>query len=95
MSQDDSPRPDLAEELPQRIRHFRRRAGLKGIELAAAIGMVPSSVSQFERGRRLPDIPTLQKIAGACGVTLATLLHASLDDFAPDADENTPPPAAA
>jgi transcriptional regulator with XRE-family HTH domain len=70
----------MARQLPRRIRHFRRAAGLKGIELAAAIGMVPSSVSQFERGRRTPDIPTCERIAAACGVDLQTLLHAPIED---------------
>lgn len=80
VSQAEPPRPEMAVQLPRRIRHFRRKAGLKGIELAALIGKVPSSVSQFERGRRIPDIVTLEQIAQACGVDLQTLLYAPIED---------------
>jgi transcriptional regulator with XRE-family HTH domain len=64
--------PSLSSELAHRIRFWRKRAGLKGIELAAALNLSPSAISQWERGHASPSHETLERVAIACGIDLVT-----------------------
>lgn len=57
-----------------RIRTFRERSGLQGQELAAALGLDPSAISNIERGKRHVKTEELAKIASALGVSPLTLL---------------------
>ncbi len=57
-----------------RIRTFRERAGLQGQELAAALGLDPSAISNIERGKRHVKTDELAKIASALGVSPLSLL---------------------
>lgn len=57
-----------------RIRTFRESAGLQGQELAAALGLDPSAISNIERGKRHVKTDELAKIASALGVSPLTLL---------------------
>jgi len=62
-----------------RIRTSRKAAGLTQSELAEAIGVEPESVNRIENGKLNPARETLQKVAAALGVKLASLL----DDDSP------------
>jgi HTH-type transcriptional regulator/antitoxin HipB len=55
------------------IRAARRRAGLSQAELAAALGVRQSSVSQWERGSTRPSTDHL--------LALTSVLHCTLLDF--------------
>ena len=52
------------------VREARRRAGLTQAELADRAGTKQSVISMYERGRRLPDLDTLQRLVAACGLEL-------------------------
>jgi transcriptional regulator with XRE-family HTH domain len=59
--------------LSEAIRAARRRAGLSQAELAAALGVRQSSVSQWERGSTRPSTDHL--------LALTSVLHTTLLDF--------------
>lgn len=45
------------------LREWRERAGLTQFQAAVELGIDPSPLSKFERGRRLPGFTTIKKIA--------------------------------
>jgi transcriptional regulator with XRE-family HTH domain len=59
--------------LGTRIRALRLERALQQRQLAEKAGLTPSMVSQIESGRLTPSLHTLGKLAGALGVTIATL----------------------
>ncbi|WP_172561207.1 helix-turn-helix domain-containing protein [Vibrio parahaemolyticus] len=60
---------------PQRLKQARNRVGISQRELGIRMGMDPSSASgrmnHYEKGRHMPDIGTLQKLAQELGVPVA------------------------
>lgn len=56
------------------IRELREARGLMQKDLAKLIGVAPSTFSQYETGKRQPDISTLQLIARALDVTIDELV---------------------
>jgi transcriptional regulator with XRE-family HTH domain len=52
------------------IREARRRAGLTQAELAKRAGTSQPAIARYERARSMPDLPTLHRIAEACGLEL-------------------------
>lgn len=60
-----------------RIRESRKAKSLTMKELAQKIGVVESTVSMYETGKREPDYATLGKIADALNVTIDYLLGRS------------------
>jgi uncharacterized protein len=59
------------------LRAARERAGLSQAELARRSGVAQSVVSAYEAGKRQPALPTLAKLIGATGHTLAINLERS------------------
>jgi transcriptional regulator with XRE-family HTH domain len=53
---------------------LRRKAGLSQAALAAAVGVTPMSVSNYEAGRNGPSTRTMVAIAETLGVTVDDLL---------------------
>ena len=75
-----------------RIAWARKRKGMKGKELAAAPGMHPVTISNFERGTDRPSLDALQRIAAVLGVSIGWLLmepepEAGPVFFSPEADD--------
>lgn len=62
---------DTTPTLGNTIRDIRRRNKLTAVEIARRAGISASHLSLIETGHITPQIPTLDKIAGALGVTLA------------------------
>jgi transcriptional regulator with XRE-family HTH domain len=62
--------------LGQRIKAFRAERALQQRQLAEKAGLTPSMLSQIESGRLTPSLPTLGKLAGALGVSIASLFGA-------------------
>ncbi|HFQ4960332.1 TPA: helix-turn-helix domain-containing protein [Vibrio vulnificus] len=60
---------------PQRLKQARNRVGISQRELGIRLGMDPSSASgrmnHYEKGRHMPDVGTLQKLAQELGVPVA------------------------
>lgn len=62
----------------QKIAEARKRYGLSQLDLANAIGTTQQQVAKWESGKVDPRVSSLEKIAGALGVSLSFLL--GLDD---------------
>ncbi|ELK9269910.1 MULTISPECIES: helix-turn-helix domain-containing protein [Vibrio] len=60
---------------PQRLKQARNRVGISQRELGIRLGMDPSSASgrmnHYEKGRHMPDVGTLKKLAKELGVPVA------------------------
>ena len=63
----------MSTSLGGRIKALRLERDLQQRQLAEKAGLTPSMVSQIESGRLTPSLNTLGKIAGALGVSIATL----------------------
>nr|WP_306304292.1 helix-turn-helix transcriptional regulator [Proteus faecis] len=61
--------------LPERLRQARKKAGLSQKDLGVKAGMDESSASgrmnHYEKGRHVPDIETLRKLATILNVPLS------------------------
>lgn len=62
---------DLAKRLGAHLRALRNQQGLTLEQVSAQSGLPAESLSRFERGRTLPSLRTLERIAAGLGVTLA------------------------
>jgi len=60
--------------IPDRLKAARTKAGITQRELGIRIGMEPSSASgrmnHYEKGRHIPDIDTLKRMADELGVPI-------------------------
>jgi transcriptional regulator with XRE-family HTH domain len=65
-------------ELAARIRYFRKKAGLRGFELATACQVTPSAVTRWETGDSEPSHENLARVARACGVDMAEFWSAPI-----------------
>jgi len=74
----------VSESLALKLRVLRAEQGLTIEEAAARAGVAPETISDAERGRRHPYLPTLRKIAKGYGVPVEELL--SVEDPAPLGD---------
>ena len=63
-------------EIGRRIRDARRKIGMTQLELATATGIRRPNVARLERGGNTPTLETLQRVAAALGVSVASLVSA-------------------
>ncbi|MFO8012168.1 MAG: XRE family transcriptional regulator [Phycisphaerae bacterium] len=61
--------------IPERLGYARERAGLKQLQVCETTGIGPSSLSEFENGRREPSLAQLQKLASAYRRSLSFFLE--------------------
>ena len=61
--------------LGDRIKALRAERQLQQRQLAEKAGLTPSMVSQIESGRLTPSLHTVGKLAGALGVSIASLFE--------------------
>ena len=59
--------------LGARLREVRRQRGITLKQVAEAVGVTESFVSQVERGTANPSVATLRRMAEALGETVASL----------------------
>lgn len=57
------------------IYKYRKCQEMTQRELAEAVGVTPSAITQYETGTRKPDIVTLKKLAAALHCTTDQLLE--------------------
>ncbi|MDY7103619.1 MAG: XRE family transcriptional regulator [Actinomycetota bacterium] len=62
-------------QIGARVRAVRSRRGLSLDELAGRSGVSRSMVSEIERGRKVPTIVVLDRVANALGTSLARLVQ--------------------
>jgi len=65
---------NVATRFGKNLTHHRKRAGLSQEQLARRASLHRTQISLLERGRRVPRIDTLAKLAGALAVFPAELL---------------------
>jgi transcriptional regulator with XRE-family HTH domain len=78
------PRP-LAVRLSQNIAARRRALGLTQAQLAERINVETETVSRFERGKHLPSLATLERLAAILLCTMADLLAEERPESGDDA----------
>lgn len=69
-------RADINRRFGRLLARCRNRAGISQDDLAQAIGLTRTSVTNIERGRQPVQLPTLYLIAEKLGVELVDLLPA-------------------
>jgi len=67
---------ELKSIVGKRVRGARKAAGLTQAQLAEAVNRTTEAVSNIERGKSLPSLEVLQRIAGATGSSLVELVAA-------------------
>lgn len=68
------------EKLSRNLRRARQRRGYNQSDLAQKIGVGTSCISQYERGKRTPNLKTMSLISH--------VLDVSLDDLVPYVEDN-------
>lgn len=76
---------DLAQRLSRNISSRRRTLGLTQAALAERLGVDTETLSRFERGKHVPSLATLEKLAGLLMTTAAELLAEELKQADDDA----------
>jgi DNA-binding XRE family transcriptional regulator len=67
-------RDDGASEMGSRVRQLRIAAGLTQTALAKRAGVHRTHINRLERGRHVPTLLTLKRVAKTLQVTLTSLL---------------------
>ena len=65
----------LLKKIGKNIRFFRKKSGMSQIDLAVAVGIDRSYLSEIENGHRNFTIMLLQNLATALSVSLEDLLR--------------------
>jgi len=71
----------LEEVVKKRLKAIRENLKLNQSQFADQLGISQAAISQFEDGKRVPSIETLDKIAKSLGMSVVSLLS---DDNATD-----------
>lgn len=69
------PTAERALRLAQRLRQLRERAGLSARQLARASDMPRETVHRLERGKGMPSVTTMCRLADGLGVEPSELLY--------------------
>lgn len=57
----------------EQIRKYRKEAGLSQKELGEKLGVTQQHIAQYENGKRIPKLETINNIAGALGIGVRRL----------------------
>jgi DNA-binding XRE family transcriptional regulator len=68
---DSSP---TAKRIGHRVKSGRLALGMTQAQLAELTGMTEGNISRLESGKHLPSLGTLEKVASALGLSLASLI---------------------
>lgn len=55
-------------DIGEQIRNYRKKAGLSQKELGRKLGVSQQHIAQYENGKRIPKLETINNIAGALGI---------------------------
>jgi len=61
-------------KLGENLRKWRLKKNMSQVDLATALGVDRAYISNIENGRMNPTLSTLEKIAGALGISSSELL---------------------
>lgn len=70
-----SQRPTLPERFGLNLWRSRRRAGLSQEDLASLVGLTRNAIQNLEKGRRVPRLDTIVKLATGTNVSVCILLE--------------------
>ena len=76
----------MSDIIGARIRDARKKIGLRQEELGARVGLSRATVSEWESGRRTPDISVMEKLAAALEIDPWYLMGFSDDPSLNDID---------
>ena len=65
-------------KLNEKVKYLREEKGFTQVGIAEILGMSRGAYSNYEIGKRTPDVYTLKKIADILGVTVDDLLSGEL-----------------
>ena len=74
VAREEDPDATLAWVVAERVRKYRVESGWRQEDLADRTGIARPNIARLERGRHLPTLSTLRRIAEALGVSLPGLL---------------------
>lgn len=60
-------------DIGEQIRNYRKKAGLSQKELGRKLGVSQQHIAQYENGKRIPKLETINNIAGALGIGVRRL----------------------
>ena len=69
------PRAKLGKAIGRRLMERRERLELNRLRTAQAAGITWANLQLYEQGRKVPDVATLIKLAGALGLSVGRLLQ--------------------
>lgn len=75
--------------IAEKIKKERERLGLTQEEFGKLIGISKQSISSWEKGRNLPDILNIAKIANLSGKTLAEFFNDTTNQYSSMSSNNT------
>lgn len=64
----------------EKIKDYRKKSGLSQKELGQKLNVSQQHIAQYESGKRIPKLDTIQKIAVALNISVNDLLESPLDD---------------
>ena len=70
---EEDPDTTIAWVVAQRVRMAREKKGLRQEDLAERTGIMRPNIARLERGRRLPSLSTLLKVAHALNLDMNSL----------------------
>ncbi len=77
--------------LNDKLREYRKKAGMTQKQVADSLGLSMSAVSMYEQGQRTPDVDTLSRLSKVLNVPVNALLSdcpQELDDVIDSLKEN-------
>lgn len=72
--------------LGSRLRALRQERGLTLEKLETRSGVPAEAIGRFERGRTMPSVPTIEKLASGLGLALADVFATTATDDATPAE---------
>ena len=66
---------DIGIRLGERIKHLREAKGMTQAQLATALGKSIETISNFERGKTIPSVRTLEHVANVLGQPIGALFE--------------------
>lgn len=61
--------------LEEKIKHYRKQAGLSQEKMAEKIGVSRQAITKWENGETMPDIEKCDRLAAFYGIKIDALLH--------------------
>ena len=67
---------DISSKIGERIKSYRRKAGMTQEQLAEKAGIHPTYIGQLERAEKNASLETIEKVAKALDISFETLFEA-------------------